>query len=95
MVFDLLKCQEKWRAKGLGMRVTGVDFSPDSKTLATASSDHLVRLWQADDGRELVILRGHQDEPFAIRFAADGEILFVGDKGRDQGLVCASKHICL
>src|SRR5439155_15027417 len=39
--------------------VTGVAYAPDGKTIASASWDRTVRLWDAATGRELRALQGH------------------------------------
>jgi len=36
-----------------------VCFSPDGQRLATASYDHTVRVWDAEKGLEMLVLRGH------------------------------------
>jgi WD40 repeat protein/uncharacterized caspase-like protein len=50
-------------------------FSPDSKTLATGSSDNTVRLWDVPTGRELRTLTGHSAVVTSIAFSADGGVL--------------------
>jgi WD40 repeat protein len=58
-------------------------FSPDSRRLASCSSDHTVRLWQVGGGA-CRVLCGHTDEVFAVAFHPDGKRLATG--GRDQAV---------
>jgi WD40 repeat protein len=41
--------------------VNTCDISPDGKRIVSASSDHQLKIWDADNGKELFTLRGHQD----------------------------------
>ena len=36
-------------------------FSPDGARVVTASADKTARLWEAASGKELAVLRGHED----------------------------------
>jgi WD40 repeat protein/type II secretory pathway predicted ATPase ExeA len=59
--------------------VLGVAFGPDGRTLATASRDRTVRLWDVSDRdrpRQLgQPLTGHTDEVSSVAFAPDGRTL--------------------
>jgi WD40 repeat protein len=50
-------------------------FSPDSRLLATASSDATIKLWAVPSGRELATLRGHLTGVSAVAIAPDGRTL--------------------
>jgi WD40 repeat protein len=57
-------------------RVESVAFSPDSQTLASASGDGTVRLWDvANPGKLIVELIGHEDRVRAVTFSPEGRIL--------------------
>jgi WD40 repeat protein/tRNA A-37 threonylcarbamoyl transferase component Bud32 len=54
-------------------------FSPDGRTLATASLDGSVKLWHTATGRELMSLEGDASEPLhALAFSPDGLTLAAG-----------------
>jgi len=50
-------------------------FSQDGKTLASASWDHTVGLWDVAQRRKLALLRGHSDEVYGVAFSPDGRTL--------------------
>lgn len=52
-----------------------VEFSPDGRTLATASDDTTVRVWDANARRELATLTGHSDTVARASFSSDGRTL--------------------
>ncbi len=53
-------------------------FSPDGDALATASDDHTVRIWNIDDGKEQMALKGHPREVRAVAYSPDGTRIVSG-----------------
>jgi WD40 repeat protein len=55
-----------------------VDFSPDSRRLASGDADKTVRLWNTRTGREVFVLRGHSGPVTSIAFSREGSRLATG-----------------
>ncbi len=55
--------------------VTCLAYSPDGKTLATASRDKSIRLWDVGTGQRLRTLLGHTEKVNDIEFSPDGNQL--------------------
>ena len=69
---SLFQISERDRLEGHNGWVRSVSFSPDGKTLATASEDNTVRLWSMD-GQELLRLLGQNQDFRSVRFSPDGQ----------------------
>jgi WD domain, G-beta repeat len=48
-------------------------FSGDGKLVVTASDDNTARIWDAESGREIVVLKGHTGSVGTAAFSADGK----------------------
>ena len=64
--------------KGPPTLVYSVAFSPDDKTLASASYDCAIKLWSVSTGKKLATLRGHSDFVWSVAFSPDGARLASG-----------------
>jgi WD40 repeat protein len=82
-LWDITAGQKRIALEGLNSPVLRIAFSADGNTLATASSDRLVRLWNLD-GSLRASLAGHSGQVQALAFSPDGKSL--ASAGQD-GLV--------
>ncbi len=55
--------------------ITGAVFSPDGKTILSASFDHTLKLWDTATGREIKALRGHTRPVTSAAFSPDGKAI--------------------
>mmetsp|Transcript_56266 Transcript_56266/g.99812 ORF Transcript_56266/g.99812 Transcript_56266/m.99812 type:complete len:406 (+) Transcript_56266:44-1261(+) len=61
------------------MTVRKVDFSPDGRSILTASGDcGTARVWDAETGKNLMSLRGLEDIVFSARYSPDGQLVLTG-----------------
>ena len=52
--------------------MTSAAFSPDGSRIVTASEDNTARIWDAATGKEITVLRGHEDAVSSAAFSPDG-----------------------
>ncbi len=58
--------------------INAVVFSPDGKTLASASDDQTVKLWELSTGNVLRTFRGHTSNVTSCDFSPDGNNIVSG-----------------
>jgi eukaryotic-like serine/threonine-protein kinase len=60
-----------------------IAYSPDGKRLFSGSQDNSILVWDTSDGRELLTLRRHQDDPQQILLTPDqGRLISVAKDGK-------------
>ncbi|MEG4233578.1 serine/threonine-protein kinase [Microcoleus sp. Pol11C3] len=55
--------------------IFSVAFSPNGEVIASGSDDKTIKLWQVQDGQEIVTLAGHANSVHTVVFSPDGKIL--------------------
>ncbi|NEO99796.1 MAG: TIR domain-containing protein [Symploca sp. SIO2E9] len=70
----LYEVKERNRLQGHHSAVISVVFSPDGKTIATASADKTAKLWSFE-GKLLQTLTGHTDWVYSVSFSPDGKTI--------------------
>jgi WD40 repeat protein len=77
----LRSVREKNRLEGFTAGIKGIRFSPNGRTVATADTDNMVRLWSLE-GKLLHTLTGHQDVVNSVNFSPDGKLIVSASNDR-------------
>ncbi|NER49013.1 MAG: hypothetical protein F6J92_20395, partial [Symploca sp. SIO1A3] len=72
--------RERNRWKAHQNSVTSVSFSPNGKLFASVSRDNTIKIWDLEEGEELLTLSGHQSSVKikSVSFSPDGKLLASG-----------------
>jgi len=66
-----------------GQEINDLAFSPDGKLLATASRDRTVKIWDLENGHELLTYSGHAEAIRTVAFSPDGKTIASGGAEKD------------
>ncbi len=70
--------------EGHALGTTGLSFSPDGSTLATAGNDGVVRLWDVSTGRQVTVLDSEATALVGVAYSPDGRWIAAGARDDDH-----------
>jgi len=80
-LWDVAVGNETKRLEGHSSFVSSLFFLPDSKRLASSSTDGTIRIWDVTNGKCMDLLRGHREPVWCLALLPDEKTLASG--GRD------------
>jgi WD40 repeat protein len=67
---------------GHSSQIRAAAFSRDGQRVLTAGDDGTARIWDAETGREILVMRGHEGQVNSVDFSPDGKLaLTAGEDG--------------
>jgi WD40 repeat protein len=78
-VWDVATRKKKTTTAGFREILYSATISPDGKLLATGGTGYVVRLWDAESGKQFATLSRHAGEIMALGFSADSNQLAAAD----------------
>lgn len=78
-VSDPTRIERKAVLKGHTQGVWAVAFTPDGRTLISASLDQEIKFWDVATAKELRTLKGHKSRILGMALSSDGKRLLTGD----------------
>lgn len=89
-VIDVTQGKPLHLFKGHSGRIQWLSFSPDAKSIASASNDGNVRVWKLATAQQSRVLGSHELPVFSVAWSPDGRWLAVGtgeDSTSSEGIV--------
>ncbi|MCK5851062.1 MAG: protein kinase [Kiritimatiellae bacterium] len=77
-LFDLEKREYIRSLRGHRRIITDICFFPDGRSVATASQDASVRIWEVASGKCKFVLTGHNGDVAAVLVTHDGQVVLSG-----------------
>ena len=78
--YDPIQMKHITTLKGHSKDITSIKFAPDGNTIATASEDRTIILWDLNTGKNKSTLTGHTKEGISIVFSPDNSMLASGSE---------------
>ncbi len=79
--YDPIQMKYKTTLKGHTKDITSIKFASDGNTIATASEDRTIILWDINTSENKYVLKGHTRKINAIVFSSDNSMLASGSDG--------------
>jgi WD40 repeat protein/tRNA A-37 threonylcarbamoyl transferase component Bud32 len=75
--------------------ILALRFSPDGRVVVTRCKKGIAQVWDAETGRKIATLEGHQGELTTVVFSPDGKMVLTGSEDRTARLWEAATGKCM